>query len=72
MCARAALELREMSEFTRAQLLRVLEHAKEVIARSQELRRKLEDVIARIEETGTAKTPPVDRKVGGNRTKGEP
>lgn len=41
-----------MSELTRAQLRALMVRAAEVIKRSQELRRKLEEVLEEIERTG--------------------
>lgn len=49
-----------MSEFTRAQIYRLIEHARDVVRQSQELRRKLEAVLKRIEETGSAEPPNKD------------
>jgi len=60
-----------MSEFTRAQLHRLIEHAKDVIRRSQELRRELDLVIARIKDSGTVEKP-VDPKVVDKGTRRRP
>jgi hypothetical protein len=46
-----------MSEFTRAQILRLLEHAADVLRRSQESRAKLEAALKRIEEAGSTTEP---------------
>jgi hypothetical protein len=56
-----------MSEFTRRQVHRLLTHAADVIERSQELRRQLEDVMKRIEDTGWAKESVKDRNAAPKR-----
>jgi len=43
-----------MSEFTRAQIQSLLQRASDAIRRYQEIRRELEAVMKRIEETGYA------------------
>jgi len=44
-----------MSEFTRAQLRSLLKRAAELIQQSQDIRQQLEEVMERIEKTGSAK-----------------
>jgi hypothetical protein len=46
-----------MSEFTRAQLRSLLKRAAELIQQSEDIRRQLEEVMARIEKTGVAREP---------------
>lgn len=54
-----------MSEFTRAQLHQLLEHAETLIRRSHELRQHLEQVMKRIEEAASAD----ERETEENRTR---
>ena len=47
-----------MSEFARAQLYALMRRADRLIQNCQRIRRELEEVVARIERTGIAQTPP--------------
>ena len=66
---------RFMSEFTRAQILSLMKQAADAIRHSDEIRRELEVVMKRIEETGYAaqnenrKAKPATGEMGTGRTR---
>ena len=57
-----------MSEFTRAQIDALMKRAADAIRQSDEIRRELEAVMKRIEETGYAAQDAEDRKNAAKRT----
>jgi len=71
----AAQTPRFMSEFTRAQILSLMKQAADAIRHSDEIRRELEVVMKRIEETGYAaqnenrKAKPATGEMGTGRTR---
>ena len=68
-------ESRFMSEFTRAQILSLMKQAADAIRHSDEIRRELEVVMKRIEETGYAaqdedrKAKPTTAEMGTGHTR---
>jgi predicted nucleic acid-binding Zn-ribbon protein len=57
-----------MSEFTRAQIDALMQRAADAIRQSEEIRRELEAVMKRIEETGYVAHNAQDRKNAAKRT----
>ena len=60
-----------MSEFTRAQIDALMQRAADAIRQSDEIRRELEAVMKRIEETGYAAQDAEGRKNSAKRTTGK-
>jgi truncated hemoglobin YjbI len=61
LSASCSAEPSSMSEFTRAQILSLMQRAADAIRRCQEIRRELDGVMKRIEETGHATRDAEDR-----------
>jgi hypothetical protein len=71
LSARSSADTFPMSEFTREQILSLLQRAPDAIRQSQEIRGELEAVMKRIEETRDSGEDAEDRKNAANRTTGK-